>query len=337
MTAPRRINKTYLSGLVALALMSMVGCTEDTPAAIRPHGAAARDINELWWVLLGLGTATYLGVMALALFALFRRRKQDFDYQTNDQNGRRVVWIGGVLFPSLILLTTYGVTLNVLSRLAVPPITNQLVIEVTGHQWWWEVNYPRQNVITANEIYIPTGEEIILRLTSADVIHSFWVPELHGKMDLIPGQTNTWPLYTEQAGDYWGLCAEFCGTQHAKMLFLVIAVPPEEFRAWTESRQQPAPTPPTELAQSGFEVFVEIGCGTCHTIQGTEADGDLGPDLTHFASRRTLGAGSLTNNRSNLAGWVVNPHGTKPGSLMPNAEIAEPDLQALLEYLETLE
>lgn len=335
MIAPH-IKKGHLAGLASLFLLFIIGCTEQTPAAIRPQGTAARHINGLWWILFGLGTFTYLLVMVLMLFALFRRRRGS-DSQDSEQKGNRIVWIGGVLFPAIILLTTYGVTLNVLSQLSVPAAADHLVVEVIGHQWWWEVNYPDQNLTTANEIYIPAGETVIFRLTSDDVIHSFWVPELHGKMDLIPGQTNTWQLEADQAGEYWGLCAEFCGIQHAKMLFVVIAAPPEQFQAWIEQQQQAATAPLTGAAQAGYEVFLNSGCDSCHTIRGTEAAGDLGPELTHFASRRTIGAGSVPNNRGNLAGWVIDPHGIKPGSIMPSAEITGADLQSLLAYLETLE
>jgi cytochrome c oxidase subunit 2 len=317
-------------------LWAAVSCTEETPAVFRPRGSAARQINQLWWILFGLGGVTYLIVMGLMVFALFRRRQASAS-QNNKQMGNRIIWIGGVIFPLIILLIVYGFTFSVLSQLSISDDPDQLVVEVIGHQWWWEVRYPEYDVITANEIYIPTGEEVTFRLTSDDVIHSFWVPELHGKMDLIPGRTNTWQLTADQSGDYWGLCAEFCGIQHAKMLFLVTAVPPEQFGEWLERRQEPAAVPATAEAQAGFEIFMESGCAECHAIRGTEAAGDLGPDLTHLAARRTLAAGAIANNRGNLAGWVADPHGIKPGSMMPTAELTGSELQSLLTYLETLE
>ncbi len=316
------------------------GCTENTPALIRPQGEAAREINTLWWILFGMGTAVYLLVMAFVLFALFRRRSQadlSGDPQRNGVNGRRLIWFGGVIIPAVILAVTYGFTLDTMRDLRLPSADDRLVIKVTGYQWWWQVVYPGENAITANEIYLPAGEEVLFELTSADVIHSFWVPELHGKMDLIPGITNTWKLQADEPGEYWGLCAEFCGMQHAKMLFLVVAVPPEEFDAWLEAQRQPAVAPTSENTQAGLDIFLEEGCAECHAIRGTAAVGSLGPDLTHLASRLTLGAGSVTNNRGNLAGWIADPHGIKPGSLMPTSSLSGTALQSLVAYLESLE
>lgn len=341
MVGPLRLKRVACGGLLTAFCLLAVSCTEKTPAVFRPQGTAARQINDLWWLLLGLGAFTYLLVMALLLVALFRRRspyqRQKTTSHSDDRNGRRLVWAGGVIFPAVVLVVVYGFTLNVLSHLFITENPDNLVVEVIGHQWWWEVHYPGQQIVTANEIYIPAGEDVIFKLTSADVIHSFWVPELHGKMDLIPGKTNTWQLHAEQPGDFWGLCAEFCGTQHAKMLFLVVAVPPAEYERWLAARRAPAPSPTDPVAQDGLAVFLETGCGECHAIRGTEAVGDLGPDLTHIASRLTLGAGAVRNNRGNLAGWIADPHGIKPGNLMPTTEITGPELQALLAYMETLE
>lgn len=321
-------------GVITLGLL-LVGCTERTPAVLQPQGEAAAQIEGLWWLLFGLGTVVYLLVLGLLLFALFRRRFQTWQ-TVGEANGRKLIWLGGIILPAFILTVTYGFTLNVMRNLGLTA-NDPLVVEVTGHQWWWDVRYPEQNVVTANEIYIPAGEAVRFQLTSADVIHSFWVPELHGKMDLIPGITNTWELQADAPGEYWGLCAEFCGTQHAKMLFLVVAVPPEQFETWLEAQSQPAASPATEAAQAGQTIFMETGCGECHAIRGTDAAGDLGPDLTHLASRLTLGAGSVSNNRGNLAGWVADPHGIKPGSLMPTSGLSGPELQSLIAYLEFLE
>ncbi|MCA9973929.1 MAG: cytochrome c oxidase subunit II [Anaerolineales bacterium] len=318
--------------------LTLAGCAaEGAPAAFRPQGPAARQINDLWWILFALGAATFVLVVGILLVALFRQRSPELTLRHSGRSGRFLVWGGGVFYPLIILAVTYGFTFHTLRQLAVPEEAGQPVVEVIGHQWWWEVRYPEQEVITANEIYTPTGETVLLRLSSADVIHSFWVPQLHGKMDLIPGRTNTWQLQADEPGAYWGLCAEFCGTQHAKMLFLVVAVPPAEYERWLAARRAPAPSPTDPVAQDGLAVFLETGCGECHAIRGTEAVGDLGPDLTHIASRLTLGAGAVRNNRGNLAGWIADPHGIKPGNLMPTTEITGPELQALLAYMETLE
>lgn len=318
--------------LIISATLCLFGC-ETAPSTFSPKGSAASQISRLWWTMLAIGSAVYLATMLLMLLGLFRsREKRPFL-----PKGRRLIIGGGLVVPLFILIFVYGFSLVTLNALAPTHSQENLTIEVTGHQWWWEVHYPQYSVVTANEIHVPVGQPVNIKLTSDDVIHSFWVPELHGKMDMIPGRTNDFWLQADVAGEYWGLCAEFCGTQHAKMLFVVVAESNEQFLAWLDQQQQPAREPATEITQQGFDVFMEAGCGTCHAISGTDATGDFGPNLTHLASRLTLGAGAVRNSTGTLAGWVVDPHGIKPGNLMPSADISGEDLQALLAYLESLE
>jgi cytochrome c oxidase subunit 2 len=317
-------------------LFLIVGCADNGWVVLEPQGPNARQISHLWWLLFGLGTFTYVLVMGLFIFALFRRQAES-SIQNNAQRGQRMIWTGGIIFPTIVLFIIFGASFKVLSNLSLEETNDPMVIEIVGRQWWWEVRYPDQDIVTANEIYIPTGQQVRLALTSADVIHSFWVPELHGKMDLIPGKVNIWPLEADQPGDYWGACAEYCGTQHAKMLLLVTAVSPTDFQDWLESQQAPFVEPETAELGEGFDLFMDTGCGQCHTIRGTSANGSLGPDLTHLASRRTIGAGSVANNRGNLSGWVADPHGIKPGSLMPTATLTGEGLQSLILFLESLE
>ncbi|MCB0060668.1 MAG: c-type cytochrome, partial [Caldilineaceae bacterium] len=217
--------------------------------------------------------------------------------------------------------------------------TDQLpVIEVVGHQWWWEVRYPEQEVVTANQITIPAGEPVQIRLMSEDVNHSFWVPELHGKLDMIPGRVNSFWIEAEEPGTYWGICAEFCGIQHANMYFLVIAVPPADYADWLVAQQEPPPAPASDLAQRGKTVYEEHDCAACHAIAGTDFAGQLGPDLTNLAARRRLAAGMLENNTENLTEWLLHPQQIKPGSLMPaTVNVDAEELQALVAYLQTLE
>jgi cytochrome c oxidase subunit 2 len=236
----------------------------------------------------------------------------------------------------VVLSGVLALTVNTLLALSAPAEADDTVVEVIGHQFWWEVRYPQHNVLTANEIHIPAGVPVRVHLGSQDVIHSFWVPELHGKLDMIPGQTNSFWLQADNPGEYKGICAEFCGTQHAKMLFLVVAQPPDEFAAWLEQQQQPAAVPAEPLAQQGLQVFLAAGCVECHAVRGTDATGNLGPDLTHIASRRTLGAGILPNNPGNLGGWIADPQHIKPGNLMPDSPLTGEELQALLAYMATL-
>jgi cytochrome c oxidase subunit 2 len=217
-----------------------------------------------------------------------------------------------------------------------PAQANELTLEVVAHQFWWEVRYPAQNVVTANEIHIPAGQPVDVRVTSADVVHSLWVPELAGKTDVIPGQTNDMWLQASQPGEYRGQCAEFCGLQHAHMAFLVIADQSDQFQQWMSNQQQVPPPPTDPTQQRGQQVFLGSACAYCHTIEGTNASGKIGPDLTHLASRKTLAAGTLPNGPGALGGWILNPQNLKPGNLMPATDLDSNDLQALLAYLDTL-
>jgi cytochrome c oxidase subunit 2 len=215
-----------------------------------------------------------------------------------------------------------------------------LQVRVIGHQWWWELQY-RDSVAhnwftTANELHIPVGRPVALELLSTDVIHSFWPPTVSQKRDLIPGKDNSLWLQADTPGVYRGQCAEYCGQQHAKMAFLVIAQRPDSFASWLAAQRDTALTPTTELARRGQEVFLASSCVMCHAIGGTPAGSRVGPDLTHLASRRTIAAGTLPNTRGNLAGWIVDPQKIKPGTRMPPNQLKPADLQALLAYLETL-
>jgi cytochrome c oxidase subunit 2 len=323
-----------------VAAFALSGC--DSPlSTLDPQGPAAARIADLWWFLLALGGAVYLAVLGYLFFALFRRRLQEKILNTQSPNtmekGSRIVLFAGIIVPAIILLVVFGFTVATLNALSMPETADEYTVHVVGRQWWWEVRYPAQGVITANEIHIPAGQPVRVVLSSDNVIHSFWVPELHGKLDLVPGQTNEFWLEADQPGVYVGACAEFCGIQHAKMGLLVIAQPVEEFDAWLEAKLQPAAEPEDKLAAQGMQVFMESTCMYCHTVAGTQATGVLGPDLTHLASRRTLGSATVENNRGNLSGWIVDPQHTKPGALMPPTALTGTELQALLAYLETLE
>jgi cytochrome c oxidase subunit 2 len=212
---------------------------------------------------------------------------------------------------------------------------------VVGHQWWWEVKYPdegnpQNTVETANEIHVPVGRPVFIKMTSGDVIHSFWAPNLDGKKDLIPGhETRTW-FRADTAGVYRGQCAEFCGHQHAKMSFFIVAEPRIQFEHWLESQKGEAAKPADSLTQTGERVFLSGTCAMCHAISGTGAGGHYGPDLTHLASRRTIAAGTLPNTTGNLAGWILDPQSIKPGAKMPPNQLEPAALQALLAYLESL-
>lgn len=309
---------------------------DHTPSALNPQGAAA-VIADLWWLLLGLGAAVFGVVMIYLALALWRRRTTLVDTPRPVRSTRAIV-LGGIVLPVIVLNIVSIATVRTLWALSLLTQADPLVIQVIGQQWWWEVRYPAHQFETANEIHIPVGQPVQIHLTSDNVIHSFWVPELHGKLDLIPGKPNTFWLQADRPGEYRGLCAEYCGVQHANMMFLVIAEPPDQFAAWLAAEGRPAAEPSDPVAKQGQEIFLAATCINCHTIRGTEATGDLGPDLTHLATRRTLGAALLTNNIANLGGWIANSQHVKPGNLMPPAEgLTGEELQALLTYLQTLQ
>jgi cytochrome c oxidase subunit 2 len=210
-------------------------------------------------------------------------------------------------------------------------------VAAIGRQWWWEFRIPRLGVVTANELHLPAGERVVLELQAADVIHSFWVPQLAGKRDMIPGGTNYLSFVPQTPGVYAGACTEFCGVQHAWMRLRVVVEPPERFRAWAANEAAAARPPASELAQRGERLFRARNCVSCHAVRGVaEATADAGPDLTHFGSRATIGAGVLANTPENLARWLRNPQEVKPGNLMPNVRLTEDEVQALVAYLEGL-
>lgn len=343
---PRRtpyLLPVLLGGLALLAGCSPGEVVQDQ-SMVSPVGEAARAINVHWLTMLWVGGAVLLIVTALALVALVRR---DPDRPEHAPAGRRwtlFVAVGGAVIPAMIIIGISVQSLMVARQVdpgAVPE--DATVVEVTGHQFWWEVRYPDSDVVTANEVHIPTGERVRLEITTGDVIHSLWVPQLSGKTDMIPGQANTMWLQTDEPGIYWGQCAEFCGVQHAQMRLVVVAHEPAEFDGWLAAHTQPPADPGStavdedELVARGREVFMSSSCVYCHAIAGTEAQGTFGPDLTHMASRQTLAAGMLPNNRGNLAGWIVDPQSIKPGNLMPGTDLSGDELQALLVYLESLE
>ncbi|HSJ53730.1 MAG TPA: cytochrome c oxidase subunit II [Anaerolineae bacterium] len=302
---------------------------------LSPAGPAARRIADLGWLMIVLGAAVLLLVIAIIAIVTLRPRSRD------GVEGRRVtlklvLW-GGVVLPAATVTILMAMTINTLVAVMDPLERGDQVVEVTAQMWWWEVVYPQQGFATANEIHVPVGRPVSIHLGSEDVIHSFWVPELHGKQDAMPGSMVPWWLEADRAGIFRGQCAEFCGLQHAKMQFLVVAHDAPEFEQWLERQQQPAAEPATEAQMQGREVFLSSGCAGCHAIRGTSAGGTIGPDLTHVASRLELAAGTLPNTRGNLAAWIANPQELKPGNAMPAADMPSENLVALLDYLDSLE
>lgn len=239
--------------------------------------------------------------------------------------------------PIIVLVIVLGATVIAMRDVRTDAPSGALVVEIVGHQWWWEIHYPDEGITTANDLHIPVGRPIALRLTSTDVIHSFWVPRLAGKIDLLPEGVNTLVLEADEPGEHRSECAEFCGLQHAQMGLVVVAESADRFASWVSDQQRPAAEPADAATRLGAEVVLEGDCASCHAIRGTSADGSAGPDLTHFASRPTIGAGAVPNTSHNLARWVEDPHAIKQGVKMPAPDLTNEQLDAVLAYLETLE
>jgi cytochrome c oxidase subunit II len=312
-------------------------------SALEPFGLQAAAINTLWWLLLVVCTAVWVAVMVALALALFRRnRTEQLDPQDGEPRKVRVVGAAvGMTGAILIVFVAYSVVVARSTTRTPSDEDRPVRIVVTAHQWWWEVEYQDEvasrTFKTANELRVPVGRPVVVELLSRDVIHSFWVPNLSGKTDVIPGRRNQLWFEATAPGVYRGQCAEFCGLQHANMAFVVVAVPDGDFESWAAANRAPAVVAVTDEARQGAEVFARSSCVMCHTIRGTGAWGQVAPDLTHMASRLTLASGTLPNTRGDLGGWILDPDHVKPGTQMPPTHLAPADLQALLTYLRTLE
>jgi cytochrome c oxidase subunit 2 len=264
----------------------------------------------------------------------------ELDAPERDRDALRWVLGGGVVFPAVVLIGLFFYVMVILAEVDRPAPADSLTVEVIGWQYWWEVHYydgaGEHLLETANEIHIPADAPVRVRLRAADVIHSFWIPRLAGKLDMIPGRTNEFSIQADSPGTYRGQCAEYCGLQHAKMSMLIIAQPPDEFAAWVAAQSSDAPVPADSITQRGRELFLTTACAACHAIRGTPATGEIGPDLTHVASRRTLAALAIPNTRGHMGGWLVNPQAIKPGANMPSVPLERGDFEAMLEYMMSL-
>ena len=343
MHAARRLGALTAATLGAL---SAGGCSLNrTQSALDPSGPQAAHLDRLWWLAFWIALGVYaLTMLAVAVAALHRGRRPAIpvvELDAAEERGSRR-WVGAAVGATIVLLLIFLVADLLTSRalIALERPKQMLTIRVTGMQWWWRVEYrdtvPSRTVLTANEIHIPVGRPVAIELETQDVIHSFWVPNLHGKRDMVPGLRNRLYLQADSAGVYRGECAEFCGYQHAKMAFQVIAEPEAQFRAWYAAQHAESAPPTDSLQARGLQVFLSKPCAVCHQIRGTPAGGRVAPDLTHLASRRTLAAGTLPNTRGHLAGWIIDPQSLKPGTRMPSNEMRPDELKALLAYLESL-
>jgi cytochrome c oxidase subunit II len=335
--------------LVAAALLGAGLGGASTPAnhpvpnIFETHSTPAEAIRHLSYFVLGVTGTIFLVVFSLLSYAVlkFRSRPEDAESEPAQVYGSTQVELAWTIIPILIVVVLFLVTARVIHAIqdASEPTTAVEVI-VIGHQFWWEFRYPALGIVTANELHIPLSDPAhptptFLKLLSSDTDHSFWIPQLAGKTDLIPNRVNEMWMDPQQAGIYLGQCAQYCGTQHAKMLLQVSVDSPEDFDAWVRAQKQPANQDDKALA--GRHVFETTACVNCHAIGGTNGTGRFGPDLTHLMSRRTIAAGAAENTPENLRLWIQNPDAIKPGSLMPAMKLNDADLDALVLYLGTLQ
>jgi cytochrome c oxidase subunit 2 len=323
-------------------VLALAGCG-GSQNALNPHSHAATDIANLFWVMMAVSFGGLALITGLLVFAWVRRGRRGIGGDAEDPHpGEKPSWfvvVGmGVVFPLMVIVALFIVGNWAIIKTTQAPAASStdLTVDAIGHQWYWEFRYPGANAVTADELHIPVGTRVNLVATTADVIHSFWVPALNRKIDTIPGQQNRILLYSNKVGVYRGQCAEYCGLQHAHMAMLVFVQPKAQFQAWLKRQGAPAAAPEASLAQRGKQIFLSSSCSSCHAIRGTSARGFVGPDLTHVAGRTTLAGLTIPNSRSYLARWIEDSQHFKPGNEMPDFELRGSRLRALVAYLEGL-
>jgi len=314
--------------------------------ALNPSGPQAENLSRLWWLFFIVCSVVFVIVMIAMFMSLGNRTSEPpappvVEPPPEQERKRRNVTVTAISL-TVIILFVFLVASFSAGRLMTAELAhkNGLTVEITGHQWWWEVRYndvDASNIFTtANEIHIPVGVPVTFSLKGGDVIHSFWVPNLSGKKDLIPGKINTMWLEADKPGVYRGQCAEYCGLQHARMALWVVADPPEQFNAWRRNQIQTSVPPMTDLQKRGQQVFLTSTCVMCHAINGTTAGSNVGPNLTHVGSRNMLAAATLVNTREHMAQWITDPQSFKVGTKMPQNNLSDADLQAVVDYLQSL-
>jgi cytochrome c oxidase subunit 2 len=331
-----RVRRVYVV-LVALAVLGLTACGGGQ-STLSPASPQQDEISKLFWIMLAVAWAGFALIVGLLTLGWVHRRRGGLPFGGGEKAGTGLVIGLGVVMPIILLSALFiWSDLFVIKSTAAPdPFTTQRRMQIVGHQWFWEARYPGTAAVTANDIHIPAGVRVLVAGRTADVIHSFWVPRLNRKIDLIPGSPNTVLLEASEPGVYRGQCVEFCGLQHANMSLNVYADPPGSFRAWLAHEAEPAREPVTAQEKRGRVVFLSHTCSGCHTIRGTNADGHIGPDLTHVGERQDLAGLVLTNTPENMRRWIDDPQSVKPGSKMPDLHLGKDDLDAVVAYLESL-
>src|SRR5712671_1100398 len=328
--------------LLAARLCAASPHDNPVPSIFEPHSTPAESIRHLSHFVLGITGLIFLVVFSLLSYAIvkFRNRVADSQREPAQVYGSTQIELAWTVIPILIVVVLFLATARVIHAIQdAPKPAGRVEVTAIGHQFWWEFRYPGLGIVTANELHVPVSDPArptptFLKLLSADTDHSFWVPQLAGKTDLIPNRVNEMWMDPHQTGIYLGQCAQYCGTQHAKMLLRVSVDTPEAFEAWVRDQKRTADQDTKEIA--GRRVFETTACINCHAVGGTVATGRFGPDLTHLMSRNTIASGAAENTGENLRLWIENPDAIKPGSLMPAMKLSDADLDALLRYLETL-
>ncbi|MGB3410450.1 MAG: cytochrome c oxidase subunit II [Microthrixaceae bacterium] len=331
--------------VASTALLGLAsGCSKSSPSIIDDHGVESQRIAGVWWFMFIVAIVVYVVVASLIVTGVLRRPRHtdelvESDPMTpvtkRDPADARWIWIGGIIVPVIILTTLAVLTIRVVQTTR-QPSADEVTIVVHGQRWWWDVRYPDGDVRTANEIHIPVDRTVNIELHSDNVVHSFWVPQIAGKLDVMPGQTNRLRIKATATGRYRGQCAEFCGIGHARMAFMIVAESETDFERWLVRRERDASGPTSEDTAEGQRVFMSETCSGCHTVRGTTATAEIGPDLSDFGSRDWIGSVTVRNTPENLKKWIRDSHLIKPGSLMPPITISDDELAALVAYLEAL-
>jgi cytochrome c oxidase subunit II len=323
-------------GLIALVALlgALAGGGSADSSIVNPKGSEADRIAGVWWLMFGLAAGVYVIVGGFILYASTRGRRRGAEPSRLRDNS--FIWIGGVIGPLVILGVLAVVTVHTTTALR-QPARNELRVDVVGKDWWWEVRYPAERIVTATDIYLPAGQPVVIRIRSDNVIHSFWVPELAGKMDAIPGQTNELRFTANEPGTYAGRCAEYCGIQHTHMGFSVHVLSPGDYGRWLARRQRTPSEPVSDEAAAGQLTFQREACAGYHTVDGTSAQGRVGPNLSDLGARSSLGAGAIENTPAHLEQWIRDAPSIKPGVLMPPfLALSDREVATITAYLESL-
>ena len=323
-----------LAGLALGIGLLAAGCAADQPDIFRARGSAGEEIRQLAVQIFIILSVVLITVWALLAYVIVRYRKRP-ESEASETRGNLKIEIVWTLIPAAIIVVLFILTVRTTQNLALPDPGAQFT--VVGHQWWWEFDFADEGFVTANEVHVAARRQVSADVVSTDVIHSFWVPQMGGKVDMIPGHVNRVAFVPLKEGRYLGECSEFCGAQHGKMRFLFVVDSPEEFSAWVRAQQQPAAAPEGAEARAGASVIATVGCSGCHAVRGTSLKGTFGPDLTHFGSRGGIGAWALTNTPDNLLTWLQDPQAVKPECLMPRVALPLAQQKQLVAYLEELQ